>query len=359
MPFNVTMKDLLEAGVHFGHQTKRWNPKMKPYIFTSRNGIFIIDLQKTIRLFEQAYNYTRDLAAEGGIVLFVGTKKQAQGAIKEHAERAGMPYVNYRWLGGMLTNWQTISSRIKRLEELEKMRDTGVLVRYPKKEKMRLEKELEKLNRNLGGIRSMGRLPDALFVIDTKKEEIAVKEANKLGIPVIAVVDTNCDPDEVSVIIPGNDDAIRSASLMCRVIADAIIEGRSLFEARVAEAGEEEEFEQPAGFVVYEAEKEERPSQRRRAYVSEEVAAEEAGRYEGSRVFDPNEAKPEAETETEARAKAEAEAEAPSETTASVEEARAAEKASDEQELASEASEVVEISPEVEEAAEVEAREND
>lgn len=288
MAFNVNMKDLLEAGVHFGHQTKRWNPKMKPYIFTSRNGIFIIDLQKTIKLFEKAYEYARNLAAEGGVILFVGTKKQAQEAIRENAERAGMPYVNYRWLGGMLTNWQTISSRIKRLEELERMRDEAVLDRYPKKERMKLEKELEKLERNLGGIRRMDRLPDALFVIDTKKEEIAVREANKLGIPVIAVVDTNCDPDVIDVIIPGNDDAIRSAKLMSRVIADAVIEGRALFEARVAEVGEEEEAATGVlpGIHVYEAEKDERPAgRRRRGRVEEEEAAEAP--YEGVRVFEP------------------------------------------------------------------------
>lgn len=282
MPFEVTMKDLLEAGVHFGHQTRRWNPKMKPYIFTERHGIYIIDLQKTIVMLEGAYNYVRDLAAEGGTILFVGTKKQARDAIKEHAERCGMPYVNYRWLGGMLTNWQTISKRIDRLVELERMAESGELEFYPKKEKMMLEKELEKLKRNLGGIRNMKKLPDAVFIIDTKKEEIAVKEARKLGIPIVAVVDTNCDPDEVDVVIPGNDDAIRSANLLAKTIADAVIEGKGIFESKKVE--EEEETEVIHVFVS----DEETEAQAKAAPMSEEELASE-DEIAGIRVFEPEE----------------------------------------------------------------------
>lgn len=282
MPFDVTMKDLLEAGVHFGHQTRRWNPKMKPYIFTERHGIYIIDLQKTITMLEQAYNYVRDLAAEGGTILFVGTKKQARDAIKEHAERCGMPYVNYRWLGGMLTNWQTISKRIDRLIELEKMAEEGELDFYPKKERMMLEKELEKLKRNLGGIRNMKKLPDAVFIIDTKKEEIAVRESRKLGIPIVAVVDTNCDPDEVDVVIPGNDDAIRSATLFAKTIADAVIEGKSIFESKKTEEAEEAE-----GIHVFVLEDEASGPKAYSTASEEELAGEED--IAGIRVFEPEE----------------------------------------------------------------------
>jgi small subunit ribosomal protein S2 len=280
MPFEVTMKDLLEAGVHFGHQTRRWNPKMKPYIFTERNGIYIIDLQKTIELLEKAYEYVRDLAAEGGSILFVGTKKQARDAVKEHAERAGMPYVNYRWLGGMLTNFETISRRIDRLVELERMAETGELEFYPKKERMQLEKELEKLQRNLGGIRNMNKLHDAVFIIDTKKEEIAVKEARKLGIPIVAVVDTNCDPDEVDVIIPGNDDAIRSAALFAKTIGDAVIEGKGIFESKAAEIEEEAK----PTIHVFEAE-EVKIEAKAAPMTQEDVATEEE--VQGIRVFEP------------------------------------------------------------------------
>lgn len=287
MPLNVGMKDLLEAGVHFGHQKKRWNPKMKPYIYTERNDIFIIDLQKTLMHLEKSYEFVKNLAAEGGMILFVGTKKQAQDSLKEQAERAGMPYVNYRWLGGMLTNWQTISSRLEWLFELERMKEEGIMEQYPKKERMSLEKELEKLQRNLGGIREMNRLPDALFVIDTKKEEIAVKEARKLGLTIVAVVDTNCDPDEVDWIIPGNDDAIRAASLMSSAIADAVIEGKGIYESKVAELEEEEEAEGPEVMVhTYEPSKEEKKPHRRRAI---ELVEEEEMPYEGVRVFEPEE----------------------------------------------------------------------
>ncbi|MDQ0286668.1 small subunit ribosomal protein S2 [Desulfofundulus luciae] len=222
----ISMKQLLEAGVHFGHQTRRWNPKMAPYIFTDRNGIYIIDLQKTVRKIEEAYNFVRNLAAEGGTILFVGTKKQAQESVKEEAERCGMFYVNQRWLGGMLTNFQTIRRRIERLHELERMEADGTLAVLPKKEVAELMHEKERLQKFLGGIKNMRKLPDALFVIDPRKERIAVAEARKLKIPIVAIVDTNCDPDEIDYVIPGNDDAIRAVRLLTSKIADAVLEGR-------------------------------------------------------------------------------------------------------------------------------------
>ncbi len=222
----VTMRQLLGAGVHFGHQTRRWNPKMRRYILGERNGIYLIDLHKTLEGIDVAYAKVRDLSAAGGSVLFVGTKKQTQGPIADYAGACGMPFVNQRWLGGMLTNFSTVSSRVKRMQELRAMQAAGDFDAMPKKEALRHVRELEKLTRNLGGISGMDRLPDAIFVIDTKKEHIAVTEANKLGLPVIAVVDTNCDPDVIDYVIPGNDDAIRSGALMCRVIADAVVEGR-------------------------------------------------------------------------------------------------------------------------------------
>ncbi|AFM01401.1 MULTISPECIES: 30S ribosomal protein S2 [Desulfitobacterium] len=222
----ISMKQLLEAGVHFGHQTRRWNPKMARYIFTERNGIYIIDLQKTVRKVEEAYNYVRNLAADGGTVLFVGTKKQAQESVKEEAERCGMYYVNERWLGGMMTNFQTIQKRVNRLRELEKMEAEGVFEVLPKKEVASLRHEMEKLERFLGGIKNMKRLPDALFVVDPRKERIAVAEAHRLNIPIVGIVDTNCDPDEIDVVIPANDDAIRAVKLLTGRIADAIIEGQ-------------------------------------------------------------------------------------------------------------------------------------
>jgi small subunit ribosomal protein S2 len=222
----VTMKNLLEAGVHFGHQTRRWNPKMRPYIFTERSGIYILDLQRTARELEQAYNFTRSLAQRGGSVLFVGTKKQAQEPIQGEAERAGMPYVNTRWLGGMLTNFVTMRARVQRMEELEAMDADGRMAALPKKEQLLLRKELGKLQTNLNGVRNMTQLPGAIFVVDTKREDIAIHEAQRLRIPIIGLVDTNADPDDVDYVIPGNDDAIRSVALMCRVVADGIIEGR-------------------------------------------------------------------------------------------------------------------------------------
>jgi small subunit ribosomal protein S2 len=222
----VSMKQLLEAGVHFGHQTRRWNPKMAPYIFTDRNGIYIIDLQKTVKKVEEAYGFVRDLAAEGKDILFVGTKKQAQESIEDEAKRCGMYYVNQRWLGGMLTNFKTIRTRIDRLNELDNMEANGDFDVLPKKEVIKLRLEKEKLEKNLGGIREMKKLPGALFVVDPRKERIAIAEARNLGIPVVAIVDTNCDPDEVDYVIPGNDDAIRAVKLFASKIADAVLEGR-------------------------------------------------------------------------------------------------------------------------------------
>ena len=222
----ISMKQLLEAGVHFGHQTRRWNPKMAEYIFTERNGIYIIDLQKTVRKLEQAYNFVRELSSEGKNILFVGTKKQAQDSVKEEAIRAGANYVNARWLGGMMTNFKTIRHRINRLKQLREMKENGTFDLLPKKEVIKLNLEIEKLEKFLGGIETMTSLPGALFVVDPKKEKIAVAEAKKLGIPVVAIVDTNCDPDEVDYVIPGNDDAIRAVKLISGVIANAIIEGR-------------------------------------------------------------------------------------------------------------------------------------
>jgi small subunit ribosomal protein S2 len=233
----ITMKQLLEAGVHFGHQTKRWNPKMKPYIFGARNGIYIIDLQKTVGLARQALRFVSDAAAKGGSVLFVGTKKQAQDAVREEAARSGMFFVTNRWLGGTLTNFKTVKQGIDRLKTIEKMAADGTYERLPKKEVASLERERETLEKNLGGIKEMSRLPSAIFVVDTKKEHIAVHEANRLGIPVVAVVDTNCDPEGIDYVIPGNDDAIRSIRLFTGKIAEACIEGRARYGAWVAEHG--------------------------------------------------------------------------------------------------------------------------
>jgi small subunit ribosomal protein S2 len=233
----ITMKQLLEAGVHFGHQTKRWNPKMKPYIFGARNGIYIIDLQKTVGLARAALRFVSDATAKGGSVLFVGTKKQAQDAIREEASRAGMFFVTNRWLGGTLTNFKTVKQGIERLKTIDKMKEDGTYERLPKKEVASLEREREKLEKNLGGIKELSRLPSAVFVVDTKKEHIAVHEANRLGIPVVAVVDTNCDPEGIDYVIPGNDDAIRSIRLFTGKVAEACIEGRSRYGAWVAEHG--------------------------------------------------------------------------------------------------------------------------
>lgn len=254
---NVTMKQLLEAGVHFGHQTRRWNPKMKPYIFADKNGIYIIDLQKTVRMFKRAYQFVRDTVADGKSVLFVGTKRQAQESIQEEAGRCGMPYVNHRWLGGMLTNFQTIRKGIERLRDLEAMAEDGRLQGYTKKEVMRLHKEKAKLLKNLGGIKEMRELPGALFIVDSRREYIAVKEARKMGIPVVAIVDTNCDPDEVDYVIPGNDDAIRAIRLFSSLIADACLEGMAAREEYLREAGQVQ-AEAPA---LEQSETEEKPEE--------------------------------------------------------------------------------------------------
>ena len=234
----VSMKQLLEAGVHFGHQTRRWNPKMAPYIFTERNGIYIIDLQKTVRKLEEAYMFVRDLAANGETILFVGTKKQAQDSIRDEAQRAGAHFVNARWLGGMLTNFRTIQGRIKRLAQLKAMEEDGTFELLPKKEVIKLNHEIEKLEKFLGGIKDMKKLPGALFIVDPRKEKIAVSEARKLHIPIVAIVDTNCDPDDVDYVIPGNDDAIRAVKLIASTMANAILEGRQGEETAAAEAEE-------------------------------------------------------------------------------------------------------------------------
>jgi len=240
----ISMKHLLEAGVHFGHQTRRWNPKMAPYIFTERNGIYIIDLQKTVRKMDEAYMFVRNLAMEGKSLLFVGTKKQAQESIEQEAKRCNMFYVNQRWLGGMLTNFRTIRTRVDRLNEIDKMEEIGQFDLLPKKEVIKLEHERAKLQANLGGIRTMKNLPGAVFIVDPKKEYIAVAEARALGIPIVAIVDTNCDPDEVDYVIPGNDDAIRAVKLIAGKLADAVLEGRQ------GEQGDAEQDEEAADEVV-------------------------------------------------------------------------------------------------------------
>lgn len=241
----ISMKQLLEAGVHFGHQTRRWNPKMKRYIFTERNGIYIIDLQKTVKLANEAYDYMRE-ASKDGVVLFVGTKKQAQKAVEEEAKRAGQYYINHRWLGGLLTNWDTIQGRIRRLKAIEKMAEDGTFEVLPKKEVLEILKEQERLEKFLGGIKDMPRIPDVIFIVDPRKERIAVQEARKLNIPIVAMVDTNCDPDEIDVVIPSNDDAIRAISLIAGAMADAIIEsnqGVITTEAPVEDESNKEFFE--------------------------------------------------------------------------------------------------------------------
>lgn len=252
---SITMKELLEAGVHFGHQTKRWNPKMKPYIFGARNGIYIIDLQKTVRLFKNAYSFVVDAARNGETFLFVGTKKQGQDSVAEEASRCGMHYVNQRWLGGMLTNFATVKQSIERLKKLDSMVADGSIDAYIKKERLQLEKEREKLEKTLGGIKGMGKLPGVLFVVDPQNEDIAVNEAKKLGITVVAIVDTNCDPDKIDYVIPGNDDAIRAIRLLTSKVADAVIEGREARDQQLqtynegvelAEGGEESVQEEAA-----------------------------------------------------------------------------------------------------------------
>jgi len=241
---HLTMKQLLEAGVHFGHQTRRWNPKMKPFIFGERNGIHIIDLQQTLKYFEIAYEFVVNTVAEGGKLLFVGTKKQAQDTIREEAQRCGMYYVDHRWLGGTLTNFKTIRQSVEKLKRIEQWMEDGTIERFPKKERLKLERRREKLERNLGGIKDMEGLPQALYVVDPKKEEIAVLEARKLGIPVVAITDTNCDPDLIDYLIPGNDDAIRAIKLLTSKIADAVLEGQEIYREKMA-AESDKEVEEP------------------------------------------------------------------------------------------------------------------
>jgi len=286
----VTMKQLLEAGVHFGHQTRRWNPKMKRFIHGDRGGIYLIDLHQTLSGIEKSYTFVRDLVADGGTILFIGTKKQAQDCIQGYAMKSGMPYINQRWLGGMLTNFETISKRVSKMKEYQRMRDSGEFEVMPKKEALLMSRELEKLERNLNGIRDLERLPDAVFILDTKKEDIAVTEANKLGIPVVAVVDTNCDPDVIQYVIPGNDDAIRSGDLLTRVIADAVIEGRLMRSKRVPESSSS------AAPRPRTAEEEaERRNQQDRARV--EAAAAQAAREQRLAAAKDVEAVPSTETE--------------------------------------------------------------
>jgi small subunit ribosomal protein S2 len=273
----VSMRELLEAGVHFGHQTRRWNPKMRRFIFTERGGIYIIDLQQTLELTEQAASFARNVSERGGSILFVGTKKQCQDSIAEEAQRVGMPYVNHRWLGGLLTNWRTISERIARMHELRRLRDEGQLELLPSKERMSMVAELEKLEVNLGGVAEMKSVPDAVFVIDLRKEQLAVREARRLGLPVIALVDTNCDPDDADYVIPGNDDAIRSCSLIVRVIAAAIEAGKSKVTAEemAAPVPEPEREAAPAAETHAEAEAQAEPEGAAVA-VAEAPEAEEA-----------------------------------------------------------------------------------
>jgi small subunit ribosomal protein S2 len=284
----VSMKDLLEAGVHFGHQTRRWNPKMKRFIFAERGGIYIIDLQKTLELLEEAHDFARNIAARGGSVLFVGTKKQAQDAVSEQAKRVGMPYVNHRWLGGLLTNWRTISERIERLHELRRLKDEGQLELLPPKERITLEGELEKLNANLGGVADMRRQPDAVFNIDLRKEQLAVREAHRLGVPVIGLVDTNCDPDEASYIVPGNDDAIRSCSLITRVIAAGIEAGKQKVTAdELARKPAEKPAEKPAPAAASEPAAEAEAAPAAEAPAEAEAPAAEAPAAEAEAATEP------------------------------------------------------------------------
>ncbi len=288
----ATMRQLLEAGVHFGHQTRRWNPKMKRFIFGERNGIYIIDLERTLEQLDDAYRFVRDKTAGGGVVLFVGTKKQAQESVETQATRCGMPYVTNRWLGGTLTNFSTIKRRINRLHELYEQEEQGLFETLPKKEVLQLDHERDKLERNLWGIRDMEQLPDVVFVIDTTKEVIAVAEARRLGIPIVAVVDTNCDPDEVDFVIPGNDDAIRSASLMTKIIAEAVLEGRAQVPSQVFEPDEGE----PQGAEEVELEE---PAEAPPSEGSEAPEAPEAPEASEASEDEPDEDDPELDVDTE------------------------------------------------------------
>jgi small subunit ribosomal protein S2 len=276
----ASMRELLEAGVHFGHQTRRWNPKMRRFLFTERGGIYIIDLQQTQELLDQAYAFVRNVAERDGSILFVGTKKQSQDAIEEQAKRVGMPFVNHRWLGGLLTNWRTISERLERLHELRRRKEEGQLDLLPPKERIAMEGELEKLEANLGGVADMKRLPDAIFVIDLKKEQLAIREARRLGMPVVALVDTNCDPDDADYVIPGNDDAIRSCSLIARVIADAVEAGRgkvTVEEMAAASGNGRVEAEAAAAVAAEPAQEPEAEVESEAAIQAEEALGEVAG----------------------------------------------------------------------------------
>jgi small subunit ribosomal protein S2 len=287
----VSMRDLLEAGVHFGHQTRRWNPKMRRFIFTERGGIYIIDLQQTAELLERAYDFARDLSSRGGTMLFVGTKKQAMDSIAEEAQRVGMPYVNHRWLGGLLTNWRTMSGRIERMHELRRLKDEGQLDLLPAKERLAMQSELEKLEANLGGVGDLKRQPDALFVIDLRKEQIAVREARRLGLPIIGLVDTNSDPDEADYVIPGNDDAIRSCSLVIRAIAKGIEEGKAQarpeeFEAAAASNGQPEEAAEEAAPAPEEPAAADETPVEHEPMAQAESAAETEAAEQGTRADD-------------------------------------------------------------------------
>jgi small subunit ribosomal protein S2 len=300
----VTMKQLLEAGVHFGHQTRRWNPKMRRFIFGERNGIYIVDLHQTLDRIDTAYRFVRDTVADGGTVLFVGTKKQAQEPVEKQAERSGQPYINFRWLGGMLTNFQTVHARVSKLRELQRVVDSGEIDQMPKKEGLKVRRDLAKLDRNLGGIKNLEKLPAVVFVIDTKKEHIAVTEANRLKIPVVAVVDTNCDPDIIDYVIPGNDDAIRAAQLMSRVIADAVIEGKHIQQRRNARPGTRAEDVAPAAAPARpqrspeeEAAHREQQAQARAAAAAKQREIEERARQAKGNPDDGGSAAPEPEPE--------------------------------------------------------------
>jgi small subunit ribosomal protein S2 len=273
----VSMKELLEAGVHFGHQTRRWNPKMKRFIFAERGGIYIIDLQQTQQLLQEAHDFVRNVAERGGTILFVGTKKQAQDAVRDHASRVGMPFVNNRWLGGLLTNWRTISDRIAYLHELRRLKTEGQLELLPAKERITMESELEKLEANLGGVADMRRQPDAVFVVDLRTEQLAVREAQRLGLPVIALVDTNCDPDDAQYVIPGNDDAIRSCNLITRAIADGITAGQAKVSPREFEAADQSEVPDAAAAQPAVEAEEPAPADEQPAADAEPVAAQVEG----------------------------------------------------------------------------------
>ena len=304
----VSMKQLLEAGVHFGHQTRRWNPKMRRFIFGERNGIYIVDLHQTLDRIDGAYRFVRETVANGGIVLFVGTKKQTQEPIENAANGCGMPYVNFRWLGGMLTNFQTVHSRVAKLREFQRQVDSGEVDLMSKKEGLKIRRDLAKLERNLGGIKNLERLPSAVFIIDTKKEHIAVTEANRLRIPVVAVVDTNCDPDIIDYVIPGNDDAIRSAQLMCRVISDAVIEGREIARRRGARPGTRSEEAAPAPASIAKPQRtpeEQAEFDRRQAEARDAAAAKQREIEERARVAKDSPKAAPAATETEAEAASE------------------------------------------------------